>query len=412
MSDEERRLLTLMTDTTEIVRVVDAGLRGDAFEEPISRAAYEFSVAYWQENQKAPTAYVIESELPGLKIGDPVDESALWLADRLRRRYVVRQAQEIVRNAVESLDEDPFEALRALHREAYAVSEAVAPKVNRSDMLDFDERRRRYMHREDRPQGIGLPFGVRELTEHTGGLMPGELAVLGAHPKVGKTFLLSQTAVQLRRAGFVPIFFTLEMSIKEIEDRIDALWSGVGYDRLIHARLNFNEHKTYRDGQEALAEMGGILVESPDPGDRTVASMITRARQAGADFVIIDQLSHMEPGHKTIGLKEHHGSILKQLSNELSRPGKEIPCLLAAQFRRPDKDQSPSSIGIEHFANAAEIEREADILLGLTRTKEERLNNVTRLHILAARRSDPRRWLLDWRLTNETRIEALEEMKD
>lgn len=413
MSEVERKLLTHLTEAKSIAEVWDMGLRPEAFEEPLCRAVYDFTVQYWVTNQmdKAPTQYVITEEFPGFRFEQDSDESLTWLAERLQRRYVTNQLQDMLRDAAGTSVADPVGTLKKLHTVAYAASEAVAPRQNRSNMADnVDARRRRYGQREARPQGIGLPLGIAELDEHTGGLMPGELAAVGAYAKTGKTFYLANTAVGLRKAGFLPIIFTLEMNIAEIEDRVDALYSGVSYNRLVHSRLSMEESNALRDGQDQIAEAGGILVESSEIGDRTVSAIVNRARYAGADFILIDQLSHMEASKQTRDLKEHHGDVMKGLSTEISRPGKEIPCLIAVQLRRPERNDDPNNIGMHHFANASEIEREVDLALGLTRSAEERRNNVMRLQILGARRSDTKSWLLEWSLTEASRIRVMEDL--
>jgi replicative DNA helicase len=317
----------------------------------------------------------------------------------------------MLRDAASSSHEDPIDTLRQLHSAAYDAAEAVAPRLTRVNMADnIDERRRRYTERQNRPNGIGLTLGISELDAHTGGLMPGELAVLGAYSKVGKTMFLVNAAAALRKAGHTPIIFTLEMGLGEIEDRIDCLFSGVSYNRFTHGKLNFDEMRQWHAAQDQLRDLGGILVESPEEGDRTVAHLINRARHAGADFVFIDQLSHMEAGKRTRDLKEHHGTVMKQLSTELSRPGKEIPCLLAVQLNRDSLDPK-EEVSMKHFANAAEIEREADLLLGLSRNSEERRNRVMKMAILGARRSDIKTWMLRWDLVDRSLIEVLDEVR-
>lgn len=409
MSELERKLLSCLTDPDALSRVWDLGLKPEVFEEPLCRAAYAFATAYWLENQMAPTTYVIEHELPGFKFETEVEESVTWLAETLQRRFATNQVQEMLRTAASTCHTDPIDTLRTLYADAYESAEAVAPRLTRSDMTNIEERRRRYITRGEKPGGIGLTLGLPELDAHTGGLMPGELAAIGAYSKVGKTMFLVMVAAALRRAGHTPIFFTLEMSIAEIEDRIDSMFSGVSYDRFTHSKLTFDEVKRWHAAQDELAGLGGILVERPEEGDRTVANLITRARQAGADFVVIDQLSHMEPGKKTRDLKEHHGTIMKQLSTEISRPGKEIPCLLAVQLNR-DSQSTSETMGLKHFANASEIEREVDLALGLSRTGEERRNNMMQAHILGARRSDIKSWTLHWQLKECTRIAVLDEI--
>jgi replicative DNA helicase len=408
VSSLEQKVLAYMTDATQIGRAWDMGLRVEAFEDPMCRAIYAFTVGYWLDNQMqaAPTPFIIEHELPGFKLETQVEESLTWLVESLQKRYVTNQLQEMILTAAKNTSAgDPVNTLRQLYSTAYDVSEAVSPRLTRSVMDNIAERRQRYAERANRPDGIGFTLGVPELDAHTGGLMPGELAVVGAYAKTGKTMFLVNTAAALRREGKNPIFFTLEMSIAEIEDRIDAMYSGVSYNRLTRGQLTLDEMKTLHSAQERLHDTGGVQVESPEGEARTVAAMVNRARQVGADYIIIDQLSHMEPGTRVRDLKEHHGTIMKQLSTELSRPGREIPCLLAVQLNRESQNGEP--VSMKHFANASEIEREMDIALALERNAEERRNKMMRLHILASRRADSGSWALRWDLTDRTEIAAL-----
>lgn len=226
------------------------------------------------------------------------------------------------------------------------------------------------------------------------------------HVLTHNTMFGLHNAAQIVKQGYRPLIFTLEMSLKECEDRLDCMYSGVSYDRLIHGRLSPSEVLQLHKGQEELKEVGGIQIERPEEGDRTVMALISRARQYGADWVFIDQLSHMEPGVKVQTLKEHHGTLVKQLKNEISRSGQEIPCLLAAQLRRGDE-----VITMESFANASEIEREVDMALGLHRNQNMRDNSLMSLEILGSRRSDNGVWELFWELQHKTEIRILREAR-
>ena len=257
-----------------------------------------------------------------------------------------------------------------------------------------------------------MTLGIPALDQHTNGLLPGELAAVGAFSKVGKTVFLIHAATQARRQGFTPVVFTLEMSIPEIEDRIDAFYSQVSYNRLTHGELTMQEMQTLRAAQSEMSTLGPLYVEKPERGERTVRNLTNRARQLGADYMIIDQLSFLDPEngyHRDLTSK--HSEIIFDLKAEISREAAgAIPCLLAVQLNRASLQQD-NGIGLQNFANTSSIEQTVDIALGLSRTREERANRVMRLDILGARRSDIRSWLLRWELTNSSRIDVLEEVR-
>jgi replicative DNA helicase len=408
MSDLERKILARLDNPEAIAEVWDVGVRGELFEEPLFQAVYNFIIEYWQSSQRkaAPTAWVLSQEYPGYAVTDDATEETAYLAELLRRRFTTNQLQAMMRTATDTMHTDPVGTLKALHSAAFSASESVALRVTRTNMADtIEQRRQEYAELENYPQGMGVPYGLDLLDLHTGGLMPGELAVVCARVKTGKTMLGLHAAAKMVRQGYKPIVFTLEMSLKEITQRLDAMFSGVSYNRLLHGQLTIPEMKKLYEAQEELASLGGIQIEKPEEPDRTVAALLARARQYGANWVFIDQLSKMEAGRKVKDLKEHHGTIVKALKNEIGRAGEEIPCLLAAQARRGDEE-----ITLESLSNATEIEAEADIIFGLHRNKHLRSNHMMALDILGARRGDNAQYLLNWELTEATHIAVHEEV--
>jgi hypothetical protein len=401
MSDLEKRLLARLTTPEEMQTAYDAGVKAEVFEEPLYRAVWNFTEEYWRKStgKTMPTLWALQQEYPGFDRTIEGDEDdTVYLSDLLRRRFSTNQIQRILTEAGETMHSDPLGSLKILHASAYEAAEAVAPRLTRINMADnVEERRERYAKKEEFPQGMGVPFGFDLLDLHTGGVQPGELAVVGGYAKTGKSMFGIWGCTDAVRKGYKPLLYTLEMSLKECEDRVDCMFSGVSYNRMTKGQLTIAEMKTLWEGHDELRDIGGIQIERPDEGDRTVPALLTRARQYGSNYLFIDQLSHMEPGGKTQTLKEHHGTIVKQLKIEISRAGMEIPCILAAQFKREEEE-----INIQSFANAAEVEREADILIGLTRNKDLRQNQLMRCIILGARRGDNAEYLLNWELTDRT----------
>lgn len=409
MSELERRLLAKLTTPEDITISSEAGIRPELFEEPLAQAVYTFIYTYWQNAQMkaAPTPWALAQEFSGYTPLEGVGEETEYLAEKLRLQYVANHLQELLRTTASQSVVDPHGALKLLRDGSHTISETVSSRRLRTNMAETVEaRRERYGQREKFPQGLGVPYGLDLLDIHTGGLLPGELAVIGGTAKMGKSMFGLHTVSQAVRQGYRPLVYTLEMSLKECEDRLDCMFSGVSYDRLIHGRLSVEEISQLHAAQEELASLGGIQIERPEEGDRTVTALVARARQYGADYLFIDQLSHIEAIGRTQTLKEHHGQVVKALNTEIGRAGQEIPCLLAAQLRRGDEE-----ISMESFANAAEVEREVDIALGLSRNQQLRSNNLMRLDILGARRSDTKAWLLEWQLTTRTRIRIVEEAR-
>lgn len=409
MIDLERKLLSALSDASALAQAWESGVRAEQFEEPICQAVWEFVVDYWRRSgqESVPTGWIISQEFPGYEPLSGVQEEVFYLSDRLRSRYLTNSLQAIIREVAADTTSDPMGALQRLHSASGDVAEVVAQRNLRVNMADdVIERRERYGQRSAVQGILGAPYGLEMLDLHTGGLLPGELAVIGAVAKTGKSMLGLHIMASALRSGYRPMVFSLEMSLRECEDRLDCMFSGVSYDGLLHGRLTGQEMSRWHEAQEEMAGLGGIQIERPEVGDRTASALLSRARQYGANLIFIDQLSHMEPGQRTNSLKEHHAVIVKGLKEGVSAAGRELPCILAAQLRRGDEE-----ISMESFANAAEIEREVDIALGLSRNDELRRQRAMRLDILGSRRSDSGSWLLEWNLTDRTSISTIEAIR-
>jgi replicative DNA helicase len=403
----ERKLLAHLVTPEAITEAWDAGVRAEQFEEPLNMAVWNFTVNYWQsaQRQSAPTPWVLGQEFSGYTLADTEEELG-YLASLLKRRYLSNTLQDTLRRAAADSMADPETAAKNLLADAFTACEIAAPRLTRLNMAEtIDEFWADYTRGEDSPQGTGVPYGLDLLDAHTGGILPGELAVIGGFAKTGKTMFGLHAVAQAVRRGYRPLVFTLEMGPWEIWKRLAAMYTGVSYDRISHRRCSEDEKDRLRQGLEELRTQHGVQIECPEQGDRTVGALISRARQYGTDYLFIDQLSKMEAGHKTFTRKEEYASILRQLNIAISRAGSEIPCLLAVQLRREEGEPT-----IQSFADAAEVERDCDLALVLWRTRDLRSNGQMKLDIVAARRCDTLTLLLEWQLRNYTRIRTLEEV--
>ena len=411
MTNFERKLLSCLTTSEQLTRVWELGLRSEVFEEPINQALFSFVLDYWysEQMQKVPTKDILLYEFPGIGFEDTVEESLTYLVEVLQRRYATNRLQEMIREAAGTSSDDPQGTLKALFGNAYSAAESIVPRFARSNMAtSVEQRRMRYVNRQEN-HGSGVTLGFPTLDHHTNGLRPGELCAVGAFSKVGKTMFLANAAIQARKQGATPLFITLEMSKEEIEDRLDAIFSEVSYNRLTHGELTPQEAMRLRAAQDELAQLGNLYIERPMEGERTVPHIVSRARQLGADYLIIDQLSFMEPTGQHRELTSKHAEIVAMLKKEIARDSAgQIPCLLAVQLNRASLNQ-PEGVGLQNFANTSVIEQTVDLAIGLSRSKDERANRLMRMDILGARRSEIQAWVLRWELINETKLEILGE---
>jgi replicative DNA helicase len=414
MSDLEIKLLSRLTDPAEIKQIWEMGVRPEVFETPSLRGVFTWIVDYWISNRMeiAPTSLILEHEFPAVQWNRVTSEPAAWLGETLQRRYSTNMAQQLMIAQANNIHQDPIGALKTMWQGFYRASEVVAPRHQRSDMSNVEERRELYSQQVENRNRRGLTLGIPEVDEFVGDLLPGELCALGARPGVGKSFYLVNAVVASLRQGVRPILFTLEQNIREMETRIDAFYSGVSYDRLSKAHLDFNEVPILRAAQEHMRENIRPIIRRPPRGDRSVTMMVNMARQEDAHYLLIDQLSFMDSEERYEDYTGKHSEIMFDLKEEISRETLgAIPCLVAVQLNRKTEEQGGRG-ELHNFANSDVIGQTVDLALGLSRTREERANMSMRLDIMKSRRSDVRSWLLAWHLQARSEISAREEAQD
>lgn len=418
-TSNERKVIAKMTELKEIVRVWEMGLRPEHFTEPIARAVFEYVIDYWKSYRMAPTWVVLETEFPAFPLPNADEDATEWLVTRMQQDYSAARVYDLLREAAKTTNDDPHGTANWLYREAYEISESVAPRSLRSDMSqNTDDRRARYEHLRENNAAVGAPYGLAQLDTHTRGVLPGELSVVAAFTKVGKSFLLCHSAVAAHRAGLRPILFTLEMNIAEMEQRIDALYSGVSSTRLQEGTLMPQERDRLHAAQEELRENGRLHVERGARGERTVKQMLNRAREVEADYVLIDQLSFMDAETDYSGdsaMRMKHGEIVFDLKDEIARESMgKMPCMLAVQLNRATmRDRQSGGRGeLQNLANSSFIEQTADAVIGLWRTNDLRANNLMGCDIMGHRRADKQSYLLSWDLSHRTRIRVRDVLED
>lgn len=402
--DIEKALVRSLTTSEIIQEVWDLGLRSEVFEDPIQQNQFRFILDYWLDNSMslAPTPEVLAEEFGPQEDYEP-EESVRWLVEKLKSRYVTNQTQNLMRKVALDTVDDPQGSLGTLYSESWQIKENVTPRAARKNMAtSIQERRIRYAEKAEN-QDPGAPIGIEEVDEFTGGILPGELAIVAGYAKTGKSFTLVNAAVQARRQGYTPYVASLEQSVEEFEDRIDAFASGVGYGKLQRGELTPTEIDRLNASQDQFASLGPLYLESPPRGERTVVSIVNRARQLGADYLIIDQLSWLDTRERYRERRDEYKELIYDLKEEIGRAtAGTLPCLMAVQFNR---QSGPKGRGqMNNIANAADIEQTVDIAYGLYRSDEMRAQNSMVLDIMGSRRTDEESFLLGWYLDRESSI--------
>jgi replicative DNA helicase len=249
-------------------------------------------------------------------------------------------------------------------------------------------------------QGLTFGIGFEPVDQHMYGVHPGELCVVAAGPKTGKSYLLDLCALREWDRDREAVLFTLENSVEMTMDRIACLAVQVNARR--YQRGLCTESEVFRVKEfinERIPQMKGKLhVLKPEPGRRTMPALVRQAQMLGAESLLIDQLTFVEPADERASRPEQMRQMSHDLKTMISTGRQHMSCLLAHQINREGVKAAEKAGRLEmyHMAEGSEVERTADWVLGLYQSSEQRHQNQAQLQILAARREETKAWLIYW----------------
>lgn len=412
----ERCLLQHLTDRDSLAVLVDEGIPSEAVPTEQFRPVIDWAMSYYYENacELAPSPNAMKSEFgPDLfsdndiDLEDAPEDSVEWAVSTLKANYLMHQAQVFVKGFASDIhNAGTSERLAVLHAAAddlANLSIGMARKSHQADLRTaFEARLQAYQQRKDSGNTVsGLAFGLPEADEHFGGIEPGELAVVAAGPKTGKSFFQAYVALSEWSKGRAAILFTLENSVEMTLDRIACLATGVNPIRWQRGEAHSTEEDRILEFYARVRESDTPLwIVQPEPTRRSVNHLVQEAVLRGADSLLIDQLTFIQPPDESAPRYLQIRDITHDLKTLISTSRKRMPCLLTHQVNREGVRESRKAgfLRMEYLAEGSEVERTADFVFGLHQSDDERIANLAKLQMLAARRTALSHWQLMWHI--------------
>ena len=212
---------------------------------------------------------------------------------------------------------------------------------------------------------VAVSYGLKDVDYMTGGLMPGELTIMGARPGMGKTSIIQQIATQSAKTGPV-LFVSAEMTAVALGDRHVSAETGIDMRDLRRGKYSDSQWGLIQEAIGGLA--GGSLWAFPGEGMtpneiRAKASEVT-ARAGTLRLVVVDYLQILgDEGGETQNVRIGNISKgLKHLAKALN-----VPVLAASQLSRNLEYRSEKRPSLADLRDSGSLEQDADIVLFLYR---------------------------------------------
>jgi replicative DNA helicase len=422
--DLEAQFVPHLTKPESMVEIIQQGVKAEFFNSPVSQRMFQWSVEYFVDGkfEQAVTIELLREEFPEWfdRNEMPEEEYLLnYLVDKLRTRYRRNQTQAVIRRIGALSVEDPEAALvtglNDLSRIQFDTS-----TLDRSEpyALHFDTRVSEYFDRvlsssEEARSPRGHFFGWPQITEQMWGIKPSELAVVVGAPSVGKSWCMSQIALAAARDGVRVYYASLENSKEMTLQRLDALLTGVPWKAYERGQLDREQTAALKRGREVLEELeltDKLIVDSPRyMTERTVFETYSRARFHDSELLVGDQLSWVTPRASYQG---NQSAQISEVVTDIADYTREfrMASVWAAQFNREGARAGRGKL--HQIALSTTIEQIVDWAFALSAGVEERKAQMMLFEMIKARRSEPKSWLLNWRLSRETKLSVAREYRE
>ena len=266
----------------------------------------------------------------------------------------------------------------------------------------------------------GVPTGFPSLDRLLLGLREGQLVVIGARPAVGKTSFALNLALNAAAAGYTVGFFSLEMSGKEIAQRLICAYAALSISNFRTGRITPEQWSSINEATQELAKLDIYIDDTPGT---TVTEMRAKARRMLHNkekaIIIIDylQLVSPPPGRRA----ESRTVEVSEMSRGLKIMAKElgVPLIALSQLSRAVESRTGKRPQLSDLRESGSIEQDADIVMFLDRSSDEREaaredrpdEGVTRV-IVAKNRSGPTGEVDMAFVPSSTKFYELAEMQD
>jgi replicative DNA helicase len=210
----------------------------------------------------------------------------------------------------------------------------------------------------------GVRTGFHELDEMVGGLMPAELTILAGRPAMGKTALALAFAKNAADLGTPTLFFSLEMSKRQLIHRLISMHSGISNQVLRRPKM-LSRGGMWPKLASAMASLHVDKLAIVDSPSLTVMDVRAAARlcksKHGLGLIIIDYLQLIRPVAKGHSREREVADIscnLKSISKEM-----QVPVVCLAQLNRATESQTNNVPRLSNLRESGSLEQDADIVM-------------------------------------------------
>ena len=390
----EHLLLNRALHDRELTPLFFRGVQSSWFTDETERRVWDFTQNHYSKYGESPSMEVLSANFPTYVFSE-VSDSVDFLIDKViesRRESVIRNA---LRSAAEEVGNQNTEhALVVLQKGLAKLEEDGLAQTTDIDLTSDPEKRwDEYLERKNLPNGLrGLATGFDSLDQAMSGVQPGQLIVIVAPPKTGKSTLALQMAHNIHMGGAVPVFQSFEMSNQEQLTRYDAMRSRVSHHKLLTGTLSTQEESRYQAKLRSLSKIPHKFWLSESASASTISGLANKIQLLQPDVLFVDGTYLMvdeQSGEANTAL------ALTNITRSLKRLAQryQIPIIISTQVL--EWKMRKGQVTADSIGYSSSFFQDADVLIALQR-EDENVDDTRVLKLLAGRNTSPMEVSLVW----------------
>lgn len=298
------------------------------------------------------------------------------------RRKIVKKSRELMQsmyefNSEENAEEIKKNAINAITDIKIDDIDTSSDDMNEVMTESFKDIENKYANRNDNKYKTGF----FELDKVTDGLHEQEFTIIAARPGLGKTSIALNIAENISKKGVITYFCSLEMSKKQLGNRLISSRTNIDSHRIRSGWLESEDFQKIVIAMDELSKLKLLI----DTQSKTVQDIEIKAyelkEKQNIGLIIIDYLQLLKSKNKFNIREQEVAEIsrkLKLLSRDLN-----IPVIALCQLNRESlKRTRPTNADLRESGS---LEQDADNIIFIYADDEEREKKVVETEIIVSK---------------------------
>ena len=395
--NKETLLLGKAIQERDLTQLFQRNVNDSWFLDNEDRKIWSFLKAHFTKYGECPSVDVIKDNFPSYRDDVVINDSIEYFLDELISNRRKSATITMIGDAIQRIEKekDHEGALIEIQKgivklEQEGLTKSTDVDITENPMQLWDD----YLYRKSNPGLLGVATGFDTIDAATNGLQNGQLVIIVAPPKTGKSTLALQIAQNVHQQGKTPMFQSFEMTNQEQLSRYVAMRARVSHTRYQSGSLDSEEESRVQTKLKAIASMREKFWLIGAVEGSTVSAIASKIQVHQPDIIFIDGMYLMidENGEKP-GSPQALTNITRSLKRLAQRVNK--PIVISTQIL--ENKMRNGQVTTDAIGYSSSFHQDADVIFGLQR-EDDSVDSTRLLKVIASRNSGPAEvsMLWDW----------------